>query len=422
MNDSAFGWLIAACAAGLASSATLHALIAAFEQLPYEQEQRLAAKRRPDGRRTISAWLARDVDKTSNSASIAYAVAEAVALVTWAFLAAEIGAGLGWTWAWTVTAAVAVAAFLALMVERALPRQLARSYPLGTVRAAGPLAAFLITASAPLRRLVPALRLRPLAEASDVVAQAQQALESEDAELLESVVELGDTLTREVMVPRTDMVTIDAGTPVERAIRMFLRSGFSRVPVVGDNVDDLRGVLYLKDVLARTWGRGEDYLDRPVDDYMREALFVPESVPADDLLRTLQSGESHMAIVVDEFGGVAGLVTIEDALEEIVGELQDEHDAALPEPRALDGGAYLVPARMPLDELGELFGIEIDDDEVETAAGLLTKALGMVAIEGASAATHGLVLTADRVAGRRKRLAWIVAAPDPDAPATEEDD
>ena len=132
-------------------------------------------------------------------------------------------------------------------------------------------------------------------------------------------------------------------------------------------------------------------------------------------LRTMQREKSHLAIVVDEFGGVAGLVTIEDALEEIVGELVDEHDAAEPVVKPLEDGAFLVPARLPLDELGDLFGMEIDDDDVETAAGLLTKALGTVPIEGARATSHGLILTADRTAGRRRALAWIVAARDPEA-------
>jgi CBS domain containing-hemolysin-like protein len=150
---------------------------------------------------------------------------------------------------------------------------------------------------------------------------------------------------------------------------------------------------------------------------MREPEFIPESVPADDLLRRMQDEVFHMAIVVDEFGGVAGLVTIEDALEEIVGEVVDEHDQSAPEPEDLGDGAYRVPARLPLDELGELFDIEIDDEDVETVAGLLAKALGRVPIPGASASAHGLVLTAERTSGRRRRLTWIIARPEENADA-----
>lgn len=408
--SEALGWLIGGSAAGLVFSGALHAVLAAFEQLPYERERELAAERRPDGRRTVAAWLAAEPARTLNSASVAYAIWEAIALVCWAFLALEWGQALDLSWPWLLVGAVAVGAFFAIMVVRAAPRQLGRSYPLGTIRAAGPLAALLIVASAPVRAVVPSLRVAPLAEASDLVAQAQDALEDEDAELLRSVVNLGETLTREVMVPRTDMVAIQAGASAESAMRLFLRSGFSRVPVVGKGVDDLRGVVYLKDVLDGVWA-DKRRLRRAVDDFMREPVFVPESVPVDDLLRTLQREATHIAIVVDEFGGVAGLVTIEDALEEIVGELVDEHDAAEPEPVPLEGGGYLVPARYPLDELAELFGREIDDDDVETAAGLLAKALGMVPIAGASATAHGLLLTAERTQGRRRRLAWISVRP-----------
>ena len=394
---------------GVVGSGLLHALNAALEQLPHSRERALAESRRPDGRRTIVAWLTHDVDKTANSTSVAYAIAEAVAAVSLTLIAVQMGSALELPWLWTALGALAAVAFLALVVERAVPRQIGRARPEATVRVAGVLAAPLIAATAPVRTMIPALRKAPLAEASDLVAQAQETLEEEDAELLESVVELGDRLTRELMVPRTDMITIASGTQMRRAMRLFIRSGFSRIPVVGESTDDLLGVVYLKDVLAHTWGLGEGRLEEPVDACMREPLFVPESVPADDLLRILQTGESHVAIVVDEFGGVAGLVTIEDALEEIVGELHDEHDVAAAEAKAHEDGGYLVPARMDLEEFGELLGVEIDDEEVETVAGLLTKAAGRVPIEGASATAHGIVLTAHKVAGRRKALAWILA-------------
>jgi CBS domain containing-hemolysin-like protein len=199
-----------------------------------------------------------------------------------------------------------------------------------------------------------------------------------------------------------------------------MRSGFSRVPVIGDGTDDVRGLLYLKDVVRATWDH-QDALETDVDDLMREPVFLPESVPADDLLRRMQGEVFHMAIVIDEFGGVAGLVTIEDALEEIVGELTDEHDRAEPQVVDMGDGRFRVPARLAIDELGELFDIEIEDDDVDTAAGLLTKALGKVPIPGSTAQAHGLTLTAERAEGRRRRLTWLTVERAP-APASGDDD
>ena len=217
--------------------------------------------------------------------------------------------------------------------------------------------------------------------------------------------------TRQIVSLISPMTLYSEGTtilldPLRKALGLFLKSGYSRVPVVGDSVDDVRGVLFLKDVVRHVHTAGET--DATVDELLRPPVFVPESKPVDDLLREMQGGASHMAMVVDEFGGVAGLVTVEDALEEIVGELTDEHDRAAPEVEDLGGGAFRVPSRLPLDELGELFGIEIDDDDVDTAGGLLAKALGKVPLAGSSAQAHGLRLTADRVEGRRRQLATVL--------------
>ena len=406
MADSGIGWLVGVWAAGVLASACLHALIAAFEQLPSAEERRLAEARRPDGRRTIVAWLSRDPEHTSNSAQVAYAMTEPIALVSLAFISWALVGRLELAWWWGAVAAALAGAFVALVVIRAVPRDIARANPLGTVRIIGPLVSPLLVASAPVRALVPALRRPPLAEARDVVEQAEDALDADEVELVRSVVELGDRIVREVMVPRTDMITIATGESASGAMRMFLQSGRSRLPIVGAGVDDLVGVLYLKDLLAAVW-EDEAELARPIDDFARPAAYVPESLPVDDLLRQMQREAIHMAIVVDEYGGVAGLVTIEDALEEIVGEMQDEHDAVEPEAVGLAGGGYRVPARMSLGELGQLFGMEIDDDDVETVAGLLAKALGRVPIAGARASTHGLALQAAGTQGRRKRLAWV---------------
>lgn len=403
-------WLIVATVLCVVGAAAMHAVVAAFEQVPHARERELAQAMRPDGKPRTVARLAASQRETINASSVVYATAEPIAMVCWTVLAVALAHSAQWEWWVGILVAAAGGVIISLMLIRALPRQLARAYPEATLRVLAPLAWGLVAVTTPLRRIVPDLQRPALSEAEDLVEQAQDTLESEDAELLRGVVNLGETLTREVMVPRTDMVTLHIGATARKAMLLFMRSGYSRVPVVGEGTDDVRGVLYLKDVVKATWDNPAA-LDEPVDGIMREPEFIPESVPADDLLRRMQDEVFHMAIVVDEFGGVAGLVTIEDALEEIVGEVVDEHDQSAPEPEELGDGAYRVPARLPLDEVGELFGIEIDDEDVETVAGLLAKALGRVPIPGASASAHGLVLTAERTSGRRRRLTWIVARP-----------
>lgn len=414
LSASSVAWLVVVTVVSIIGAAAMHAVVGAFEQVPHARERELAQAVRPDGRPRTVARLAADPRETVNAASVVYAAAEPVAIVCWTGLALALSHAMTLRWWAGALLALAGAVAISLMLVRALPRRLGRSHPEPVLRALAPVAWGLVVLTTPLRRVVPDLQRPALSEAEDLVEQAQDTLESEDAELLRGVVNLGDTLTREVMVPRTDMVTISIGATARKAMVLFIRSGYSRVPVVGDGTDDVRGVLYLKDVVKATWD-DTAALDKGVEELMREPVFIPESVPADDLLRRMQDEVFHMAIVVDEFGGVAGLVTIEDALEEIVGEVVDEHDQSAPEPEPLGDGAYRVPARLPLGELGELFGVEIDDEDVETVAGLLAKALGRVPIPGATASAHGLVLTAERTAGRRRRLTWVLARREEDA-------
>ena len=258
-----------------------------------------------------------------------------------------------------------------------------------------------------------------LREMIDEIGEAET-IEDEDREMMRSVVELGQTLVREVMVPRPDMVTIDADKTASAAMRLFVRSGYSRVPVVGEDADDVRGIVYLKDVLRRLSDHPE-HEARPVSSFTREALWIPETKLADDLLREMQTGHVHMVLAVDEYGGTAGLVTMEDLLEEVVGELTDEHDHAEPEVEDLGRGRYRVPVRLGLDELGELFDLEIDDDDVDTAGGLLTKAIGRVPLPGAAGDTQGVHLQAEEAAGRRRQVSTILASRTP-APEEDTDD
>jgi CBS domain containing-hemolysin-like protein len=244
------------------------------------------------------------------------------------------------------------------------------------------------------------------------LAGADSLIEDDERQMIHSVFELGDTFAKEVMVPRTDMVSIDRDSTLRDAMSLGLRSGFSRIPVIGDNSDDVVGVINLKDVVRRTFANREAETTERVDSLMRAPYFVPDSKPADILLREMQAARVHMAIVIDEYGGTAGLVTIEDVLEEIVGEITDEYDTGAPEVAELGEGAYRVLARMHLEDLADLIGIELDSEEegVDTVLGLVAKRLGRVPIAGASVEIDGWTLTAEQGAGRRNRIGTVLAS------------
>jgi CBS domain containing-hemolysin-like protein len=235
-------------------------------------------------------------------------------------------------------------------------------------------------------------------------------IEPGEREMVRSVFELGDTIVREVMVPRTDMVFIERDKTVGQALSLALRSGFSRMPVVGDSTDDVVGIAYLKDLVAWEHEHPEntDGGRIEVEKVMRPATFVPESKPVDELLRQMQTQRIHVAIAIDEYGGTAGLVTIEDILEEIVGEIADEYDTERPPVEWLMPGTARVTARLPVAELEELFGVTIEAEDVETVGGLLAHELGRVPIAGSEATVAGLHLTAEILAGRRNKLGTVL--------------
>ncbi|MCW2529724.1 MAG: conserved rane protein of unknown function [Pseudonocardiales bacterium] len=240
------------------------------------------------------------------------------------------------------------------------------------------------------------------------MAEARGVVEHGERDMIQSVFELGDTIAREVMVPRTEVVWIERDKTVPQGLALALRSGYSRIPVIGENVDDVIGVVYLKD-LARRAQDAENARATKVEAVMRAAAFVPESKPIDELLREMQAHRSHLAIVIDEYGGTAGVVTIEDVLEEIVGEITDEYDVELPPIERIDANTARVTARLPIEDLGELFGVEVDDgDDVETVGGLLAQAIGRVPISGSSAEIYGLTLTAENTGGRRHRIDTVL--------------
>ena len=257
------------------------------------------------------------------------------------------------------------------------------------------------------------------------LAEADDLIEHDERDMIHSVFELGDTFAKEVMVPRTEMVFIERSKTLRQALSLGLRSGFSRIPVIGESADDIVGIVYLKDVVRRVFEHREAEQSERVESLMRVPYFVPDSKAADTLLRDMQSARVHMAIVVDEYGGTAGLVTIEDILEEIVGEIADEYDTAAPEVAELADGGFRVLARMNVDDFAELIGTEIDSEEegVDTVLGLVAKRMGRVPIPGASVDLDGWRLVAEQGAGRRHRIGTVLATRvDPDRDGDDDDD
>jgi CBS domain containing-hemolysin-like protein len=253
------------------------------------------------------------------------------------------------------------------------------------------------------------------------VAADEDAIESEERRLIHSIFEFGDTVVREVMLPRPDMIAIEADATVEEAIERAIEGGFSRIPAFEDTPDNIVGLVYLKDLVRRARaGEGE----LPVRASLRKAVFVPEQKRVAELLREMQAKQFHMAIVVDEHGGTAGLVTLEDLLEEIVGEITDEYDVEGPGVEQLSGGSLRVPGRCSIDELSEELDMELPDTEWDTVGGLVFNLLGHVPDEGEAVRFQGLEFRTERVQGRRIVSVVITSVPlepetgDADADAT----
>jgi CBS domain containing-hemolysin-like protein len=328
--------------------------------------------------------------------------------------------GAGWVAALLTAGAMTVVSFVVVGVA---PRTLGRQHAYAVGRTAAPLLRWLGRALNPLASLLilvgnavtpgKGFRDGPFATQIELrelvdLAEERGVVEHGERQMIHSVFALGDTIAREVMVPRTEMVWIEGHKKLTQALALFLRSGFSRIPVIGESVDDVLGVLYLKDLIRYSQGGDPTSADRPVVELMRPATFVPESKPVDDLLSEMQAARNHLVIVVDEYGGTGGLVTIEDILEEIVGEITDEYDVERPPVERLADGAVRVTARLPVETVGELFDVELPAEEVETVAGLLAQSLGRVPIPGAQADIAGLRMIAEGTTGRRNRIDTVL--------------
>ncbi|MCU1585359.1 MAG: HlyC/CorC family transporter [Microbacteriaceae bacterium] len=364
--------------------------------------------------------IAADVGAHVNAVNFMRVVAETTAavLVTLAF------ADVFTSWGWALLASALIMIIVSFVLVGSSPRSVGRVHSRAVARISavvvhairvflGPIAAALVAVG---NRVTPG-RTASFSSEEQLLSMVDEAtedhvLEEDDRELIHSIFEFNDTVIREVMVPRTDMITIDADETIGAAMGLFLSKGVSRMPVIGEDVDEVLGVLYLRDVARLSYERPNGLDGVTVSSLARPALFIPESKKADDTLRTMQLESNHLAMVVDEYGGIAGLVTLEDLIEELVGDISDEYDREVVEFEDLGEGRYRVSARLPVDELGELFDIVLDDDDVDSVGGLITKALGRLPQSGSVGRISGLILTAERTEGRRKRLSTVLVERD----------
>ena len=351
-------------------------------------------------------------------------------------LAVAVVSGLTWSVGWAVLLACAIMAVVWYVVVGVSARTVGQRQPIRVALVSLRLAQVIAAIFGPLARLLillgnaitpgPGIRGGPFAtqaELREMVDAALQAalIEDDESRMIQSVFDLSGTTARQVMVPRTEMVFIERDKTLRQAQSLALRSGFSRLPVIGEDTDDIVGVVILKDVMKRLFAdRDADRAER-VESLMRSVTYVPDSKPVDDLLQEMQASREHMAIAVDEFGGTAGLVTIEDILEEIVGEIADEYDTGVPEMVELEEGLLRVSPRITLEHFSEAADIDLDaDDEgVDTIGGLMGRRLGRVPIPGAEIVEQGWRLRAESAEGRRNRIGSILAIP-PDQTDSDE--
>ncbi len=410
--------------AGLLSAA--EAALAGFSRARAEE---LDDEARPGARRVLR--ILDDPPRYLNTALFLRLLAETGAIVFATLMIQDAMGGGRWAVVLVSVAVMLVVSFVVIGVgPRTLGRQHAERIALGSAaviiavtQVLGPIPRLLIAIG---NALTPGRGFSegPFASEAELremvdLAEASQLIESDERAMIHSVFELGDTIVREVMVPRTDLVYIERQKTLRQAMSLFLRSGFSRVPVVGEDLDDIIGFVYLKDVARRVFDRKDAETTEQVESVMRSVLWVPDSKPADDLLREMQQSRKHIAVVVDEYGGTAGLVTIEDILEEIVGEITDEFDRGEAPLEKLPDGSTRVSSRFPVDDLEEAVGVEIDDDEIDSVGGLMAKHLGKVPIPGSTVEVAGLVFRAEEAKGRRNRIGTVLITPvaDPEAEA-----
>jgi CBS domain containing-hemolysin-like protein len=425
-------WLLLAAAALVVLAGLFSAADAALGSFSRARAEELLDEGRTGAKRLVA--LLDDVPRYLNTALLLRLLCEIAAIVLVTLEAHEAYGGAWWPTVLTSIAVMLVVSFVAIGVApRTVGRQhaervaLASAGPIATVTAVlGPLPRLLIllgNALTPGRgfREGPFSTETELRELVDL-AEASAVIESGERRMIHSVFELGDTIAREVMVPRTDIVYIERHKNLRQTMSLFLRSGFSRVPVIDDNLDNIVGFAYLKDIVRRDFEAPDVELTQHVDEVMRPVYWVPESKPVDALLSEMQANRQHIAVVVDEYGGTAGLVTIEDVLEEIVGEITDEYDEATVDVETLDDGRVRVSSRYPIDDLDELFGFEVEEEDVDSVGGLMAKHLGRVPIPGSWVEAHGLRFEAEAASGRRNKIGTVQIVRVPPEDEGEDDD
>ncbi|QIK77392.1 hemolysin family protein [Nocardioides piscis] len=413
-------WLLLGAAFLVLVAGLFSAADAALGGFSHARAEELAEEGRPGSRRLVQ--ILDDRARFLNTALLIRLLCETAAIVLVALWIHDLYDGDFWPAYLTAVGSMLVISFVAIGVA---PRTLGRQHDASVALISAAPLSFVTSILGPLPRLLILLgnaitpgrgfREGPFSTETELrelvdLAEASAVIESGERKMIHSVFELGDTTTREVMVPRTDVVYIERHKNLRQTMSLFLRSGFSRVPVIGENLDEVVGIAYLKDLVRRDFEQPDVEFTQRVDEVMRPAHYVPESKPVDALLTELQARRQHIAVVIDEYGGTAGLVTIEDVLEEIVGEITDEYDEEEVEVEYVDDTTYRVSSRYPVDDLDEIVGVDVRDEDVDSVGGLMAKHLGRVPIPGSVVECHGLRFEAERLTGRRNKIGTVLVS------------
>ncbi len=415
-------WLLVLAVALIAVAGLLSAADAALISFSRARAEEIEHEGRAGAGKLVR--LLDDPPRYLNSVLLLRIAAEVAAIVLVTYLAVtRID-----SWWQALLLASGVMIVVSYVVVGVAPRTLGRQHAVPIALAAAPLLLALTPFFGPVPRLLIMLgnaitpgrgfREGPFSTETELrelvdLATTSSIIEEGERQMVHNVFELGDTTVREVMVPRNDVVYVERYKNLRQTMSLFLRSGYSRLPVIGENLDDVVGLAYLKDVSRRVFEDADAETTQRIDTLLRPVHWVPDSLAADALLKEMQARRQHMAIVVDEYGGTAGLVTIEDVLEEIVGEITDEYDAAEVEVEHLPDGRVKVSSRFPVDDLDELFpDVDISDDDVDSVGGLMAKLMGVVPIPGSvvevEVGAGSLRLEAVAASGRRNRIDTVV--------------
>ena len=405
--------LLAGAVLLVAFGGLMAAIDAAFGVTSRSDIEEMGAEGR-NGRQLVR--IAADPDAHVNAVAFIRVLAETAAavLVTVAF---SILFDNIW---WAMLAAALLMTGISFVLVGASPRSFGRHHAEGMLRAnarivrglriiLGPLAQGLVVLG---NRVTPGRGRSSFTSEEQLLSMVDEAasndlIEADDRDLIHSVFDFTDQFVRAVMVPRTEMVTVDATATTSEAMTLFLQRGVSRMPVVDDDADDVVGVLYLKDLVLFAFRDENAWRAASIRPISRPATFVPESMRAETLLQQMKRDAVHVCLVIDEHGGISGLVTLEDLIEELVGEISDEYDQVSAEVVELGDGRYRVSSRLSLEDVGDLFGLELEDEDVDSIGGLLGKALGQVPQPGSTATVEGLTLTGGASRGRGRGIATV---------------